>query len=145
MTKTLTVYTITTRRDVCNCSHDVCLFSLQLVSATWGRKGFLARLCIVFNLKLKKKIFVYFKMLKSSVVPSSTYQVGFRVTDNEKFLPPIKFSQIPSFLHIDRCTRGLLPPRQFPIEPVGPRRELELEPESGPVVGLCTKGVSTER
>ncbi|KAL5021821.1 hypothetical protein ScPMuIL_000976 [Solemya velum] len=37
------------------------------------------------------------------------------------------------------------PSRQFPIEPLNPKRNLNLEPPGGPVLGLGTKGMSTEK
>ncbi|XP_062601218.1 uncharacterized protein LOC134262912 [Saccostrea cucullata] len=58
------------------------------------------------------------------------------------FRSPVRFLQLPSIV-----SKGTLqqPPRQFPIEPVGPKRQQERDPEEGPVLGLGTKCINTGR
>ncbi|XP_078337998.1 uncharacterized protein LOC111137733 isoform X2 [Crassostrea virginica] len=54
---------------------------------------------------------------------------------------PTRYLQFPSIVH-----RGSLqqPPRQFPVQPVGPKRNLKLDPE-GPVLGLGSRNINTQR
>eukprot|EP00105_Crassostrea_gigas_P014083 XP_011430632.1 PREDICTED: uncharacterized protein LOC105330572 [Crassostrea gigas] len=69
----------------------------------------------------------------------TTYQQCYTPSSSPR--GPTRYLQFPSI-----ANRGTLqqPPKQFPIEPVGPKRNLELDP-NGPVLGLGSKTINTQR